>query len=115
MCPLLQEACQPHTGYSRRVTAGKLRFGKVVWRTRQQDRSVSVPDPANRIKLEAGTFVDYVGPGSAARIVVVSHDANALLAYRAMWCQRLVEGVSYQVPTPPPGVRVWVEHIGAAA
>ena len=97
------------------MTAGKLRFGKVVWRTRQQDRSVSVPDPANRIKLEAGTFVDYVGPGSAARIVVVSHDANALLAYRAKWRRRLVVGASYGVPTPPPGVRVWLESVEAAA
>ncbi|MXZ61290.1 MAG: hypothetical protein F4Z12_10570 [Acidobacteria bacterium] len=92
---------------------GKLRFGKVVWRTRQHDHSG--PDPANRIRLQAGTFVDYVGERSAVRIVVESHDADALLAYRAMWCQRLVEGVSYGVPAPPPGVRVWAENIGAAA
>ena len=57
----------------------------------------------------------YVGPGSAARIVVVSHDANALLAYRAMWRRRLVVGASYGVPAPLPGVRVWVESVGVAA
>ena len=88
---------------------GKLRFGKLIWCTQEQDSPDSVPDPAIRIELKAGTFVDYVGPRSAARIVVESHDANALLAYRAMWCQRLVAGVSYGVPTPPPGVRVWLE------
>ncbi|MDE3260415.1 MAG: hypothetical protein OYL41_00400 [Acidobacteriota bacterium] len=89
------------------MTDGKLRFGKVIWRTRQQDRSV--PDPAIRIKLKASTFVAYVGPRSDVRIVVESHDANALLAYRAMWRQRLVVGVSYRVPTPPPGERIWAE------
>ena len=94
---------------------GKLRFGKIVWRLRQQERSDTVPDAADRIKLETGAFVDYVGPGSAARIVVVSHDADALLAYRAMWCRRLVEGVSYGVPAPPPGVRLWLESVEAAA
>ena len=94
---------------------GKLRFGKIIWRTNEQDRSASVPDPAHRTQLKAGTFVDYVGPGSAARLVVESHDADALLAYRAMWCQRLVEGVSYGVPAPPPGVRVWLESVEAAA
>ncbi|MDE2882855.1 MAG: hypothetical protein OXP70_13465 [Acidobacteriota bacterium] len=97
------------------MSAGKFRFGKVVWRTRQQDRSDSVPDRAHRMQLEAGALVDYVGPGSAVRIVVESHDAAALLAYRAMWCQRLVVGVSYGVPAPPPGVRVWVEDVGTAA
>ena len=97
------------------MTDGKLRFGEIVWRTREQDRSASVPDSAQRTKLEAGAFVDYVGPDSAARIVVVSHDANALLAYRAMWCQRLVAGVSYGVPRPPRGVRVWLESDEAAA
>ena len=91
------------------MTHGKLRFGKVIWRTQQQDRSAPGTDPAHRIKLKAGTFVDYVGPRNAARIVVESHDAEALLAYRAAWCPRLVVGVSYGVPTPPPGVRVWVE------
>ena len=60
--------------------------------------------------MKAGAFVDYVGSRSAARIVVESHDANALLAYRATWCRRLVEGVSYGVPAPPPGVRVWLEE-----
>ena len=93
----------------------KLRFGKIIWRTQQQDRSDPVPDQANRIELKAGTFVHYVDRRSAARIVVESHDADALLAYRAMWSRRLVEGVSYQVPTPPPGVRVWVESVEAAA
>ena len=114
-CPLLREACRSHTGYSPRMADGKLRFGKIVWHTRQQDHSDSGPDPANRIKLQAGTFVEYVGHRSAVRVVVESHDANALLAYRAMWCQRLVEGVSYGVPTPPPGVRVCVESVGATA
>ncbi|MXZ60236.1 MAG: hypothetical protein F4Z12_05190 [Acidobacteria bacterium] len=97
------------------MAEGKLRFGKIIWRTRQQDHSDSAPDPAHRIRLQVGAFVDYVGDRSAVRIVVESHDADALLAYRAMWCQRLVEGVSYQVPTPPPGVRVWVEDVGTAA
>ncbi|MDE2882307.1 MAG: hypothetical protein OXP70_10660 [Acidobacteriota bacterium] len=97
------------------MTDGKLRFGKIICRTREQDDSASVPDPATRIELNVGTFVEYVGPDSAVRIVVESHDVDALLAYRAMWCQRLVEGVSYQVPTPPPGVRVWVEDVGTAA
>ena len=109
MCPLLRETCRSHTGYSPRMTAGKLRFGNVIWRTQRQDDSDAIPDPANRINLEAGTFVDYVGTRSAVRIVIESRDANALLAYRAMWCQRLVVGVSYSVPTPPPGVRVWLE------
>ena len=115
MCPLLREARQPPTGYSPRMIDGKLRFSKIIWRTQQQDHSASVPDPAPRIELKAGTFVDYVDRRGAARIVVESHDADALLAYRAMWCQRLVEGVSYQVPTPPPGVRIWVESVEAAA
>ena len=97
------------------MTDGKLRFGKIIWRTQQQDRSASVPEPAHRIELQAGTFVHYVDRRSAVRIVVESHDADALLAYRAMWSRRLVEGVSYQVPTPPPGVRVWVEDVGTAA
>lgn len=82
-----------------------------MWRIRQRDRFDSVPDSAHRIKLKAGTFVDYVGPRGAVRIVVESHDANALLAYRALWCQRLAVGVPCGVPTPPPGVRVWVEKL----
>jgi len=97
------------------MTDGKLRFGKIISRIQQQDRSDSVPDPAHRIKLQAGAFVEYVGDRSAARIVVEAHDADALLAYRAMWCQRLVEGVSYGVPAPPPGVRVWLESAKAVA
>ena len=97
------------------MAAGKFRFGKIISRIQQQDRSDSVPDPAHRIKLQAGAFVEYVGDRSAARIVVEAPDADALLAYRAMWCQRLVEGVSYGVPAPPPGVRVWLESAKAVA
>ena len=89
------------------MAGGKLRFGKVIWCIRRQDPFVR--DPANRLQLKAGTLVNYVGPRSAVRIVVESHDANALLAYRAVWSLRLVVGFYFDVPPPPPGVRVWAE------